>query len=240
MRNLVIAAGFLSALSSTAAIAQDNPGFNWTGAYIGVQTGGAFSQPGFSGDPGGLGNDPFGDTGFAGGVYAGHDWQAGNFVYGGLLNFDYLGVQAQYGESAFDGKSNAYAYDIDWVAAARARGGFLVNDQLLLYGSAGVAVTRAEVSSGQSGFGFPPEARVVAPGDRSVSVDKTLLGGAVGAGAEYAFTQNLSLKADYTHYFFGGVDVGGSNGNEIPIDDTQAVTFKPRFGTLTLGLSYRF
>jgi outer membrane immunogenic protein len=188
---------------------------NWSGYYAGAEIGAGFSHPGFTGGNE-IGGSDFNDTGFVGGVFVGHDWQSGQFVYGGVASFDFLGVHDQTAEDpVFGGKTNTYSYDVDWVASARARAGFLASDQLLLYGTAGVALTRVETTSE---FAFGPGA----------TVDKTRVGGAFGAGFEYAFAPKWSLKTEYIEYMFDKVEVNDS------------IAFKPRFGTLNVGLAYRF
>lgn len=194
------------------AKAQDG---NWTGYYAGAEIGAGFSHPGFSGGGVVSGSD-FNDTAFVGGVFVGHDWQSGQFVYGGVASLDFLGFHEKTGEDPiFGGKTNSYSYDLDWVASARARAGFLASDQLLLYGTAGVAVTRVKTS-----FDF-------FLGDTDSS-NKTRVGGAFGAGFEYAFAPKWSFKTEYIEYLFDKVEVANS------------VDFKPRFGTLNFGISYRF
>lgn len=194
------------------AMAQDG---NWAGYYAGAEIGAGFSHPGFSGGNVVSGSD-FNDNAFVGGVFVGHDWQSGQFVYGGVASFDYLGFHEQTAEDPiFGGKTNAYAYDLDWVASARARAGFLASDQLLLYGTAGVAVTRINTSSDFFLGG-------------TNTVNKTRFGGAFGAGFEYAFAPQWSFKTEYIEYLFDRVEVANS------------IDFKPRFGTLNFGIAYRF
>jgi opacity protein-like surface antigen len=196
---------------------------NWQGSYVGAELGAGFSTPGLDGDPLASGSQ-FNDSAFVGGIYLGHDWQSGQFVYGGVANLDFLGFHNQtvsHPDPVFGGKTDSYQYDLDWVASARARAGYLASDQFLLYGTAGVAVTRIEASSSFSGFGGVTD-----------DVRKTRVGGAFGAGVEYAFAPHWSFKTEYIQYLFGNVHVGGNG--------TNAVSFKPSFGTLNFGIAYRF
>jgi outer membrane immunogenic protein len=191
---------------------------NWQGFYAGAELGAGFSTPGFSGDSQVSGSQ-FNDNAFVGGVYVGHDWQSGNFVYGGVANLDFLGFHDQtVTDPLFGGKTHQYG--LDWVASARARAGYLASDQFLLYGTAGVAVTQIEAST-SGPFGVFTD-----------SVRKTRFGGAFGAGAEYAFAPHWSFKTEYIQYLFEDVHVGGG--------PTNAVSFKPSFGTLNFGIAYRF
>ncbi|OBQ74881.1 outer membrane protein [Mesorhizobium erdmanii] len=193
----------------------DAQNVDWTGYYAGAEIGAGFSHPGFSGGNV-VGGSDFNDTAFVGGVFVGHDWQSGQFVYGGVASFDFLGFHSQTAEDPiFGGKTNSYTYDLDWVASARARAGLLASDQLLLYGTAGVAVTRIKTSSDLFIVGAD-------------TVNKTRVGGAFGAGFEYAFAPKWSFKTEYVEYLFDKVEVANS------------IDFKPRFGTLNFGISYRF
>ncbi|UVK57582.1 outer membrane beta-barrel protein (plasmid) [Mesorhizobium sp. AR02] len=212
------------ALAALAAPANAQDG-NWTGYYAGAELGAGFSRPGFDG-PSSVGSSDFDNTAFIGGVYAGHDWQAGQFVYGGVANFDFLGFHDQNSshivtDPIFGGKTHSYNYDVTWVASARARAGFLASDQFLLYGTGGIAVARIAASSSTTGiFGGTD------------NVNTTKVGGAFGAGVEYAFASQWSLKTEYVHYLFSDVHVGGNGADQV--------TFKPSFGTLNFGISYHF
>lgn len=207
---------FYASVALAALVAPANAqDVNWTGYYAGAEIGAGFSHPGFDGGSTVSGSD-FNESAFVGGVFVGHDWQSGQFVYGGVASFDFLGFHDQTAtDPIFGGKTNSYTYDLDWVASARARAGFLASDQLLLYGTAGVAVTRVETSAD---FAF----------GGTETVNKTLVGGAFGAGAEYVFAPNWSFKTEYVEYLFDKVEVANS------------IDFKPRFGTLNFGISYRF
>ncbi|PBC00126.1 hypothetical protein CK224_02895 [Mesorhizobium sp. WSM3862] len=212
------------ALAALAAPANAQDG-SWTGYYAGAEIGAGFSHPGFDG-PSAVSSSDFSDTAFIGGVYVGHDWQAGQFVYGGVASFDFLGFHNQNSshvvvDPIFGGKTHAYNYDLDWVASARARAGFLASDQFLLYGTAGVAVSRFGTSSSTTGILGGADA-----------VNTTKVGGAFGAGVEYAFAPHWALKTEYVHYVFNNVHVGGNGADQV--------TFKPSFGTLNFGISYRF
>jgi outer membrane immunogenic protein len=200
-------------LAPAAAQAQ-----NWNGTYFGAEIGGGFLDSGFS-SPGF--DIELKDSAFVGGVYLGHDWQNGRIVYGAVANFDWLGFDDS--DEVFGGKTtNSFGYEQDWVAALRGRAGFLASDQVLVFGSAGIAASRVEAFSASSGF-F---------GDFVETNKKTLVGAAVGGGVEYRLAPNWSLKGEYTHYFFNDFKVGGVN---VP-----PVTFSPSVGVATIGISYRF
>lgn len=231
MRNLFLASAAFAGLTCQAWAGDGS--INWTGTYLGIEAGAGFSVPGFSGDDSVSGSD-FDDTGFVGGIYAGHDWQHGPVVYGVSGNFDLLDFENQIAHSDpfFGGKTDTYSYDLNWVASLRGRVGYLANDHLLIYGTGGIAVTEVRATS-QAPDTFAPFPPFIFPGG-SDKVSATRVGGVFGAGLEYAFNQKWSLKTEYVHYLFGGVDVGGGSSG------ANKVTFNPSFGTLTVGLSYHF
>jgi opacity protein-like surface antigen len=216
---------FLASAAILALTCQSHAGdgkVGWAGSYLGIEAGAGFSVPGLSVASDASGGD-FHDSGFIGGVYAGHDWQQGRIVYGVSANVDWLDFEDQSHDYLFGGKTDTYGYDLDWVAAVRGRVGYLATDDLLLYGTGGVAVTQVRASSERDGF-F----------DSFDHVTATRVGGVVGGGLEYAFTPNWSVKTEYVHYFFDTVNVGGGDSG------TTRAGFHPSFGTLNVGLSYHF
>ena len=200
------------------------PIFTWTGFYVGAQVGYGWNAndndivlpTGFvvqSGD--------FGDSGdgFLAGVHAGYNYQIGSFVIG--VEGDVEGV---FGDDDDDlvivgpggGVFTNYGFAgnaLDWQGSIRARAGFAF-DRALIYATGGFAF--AGVSDG---FGV-------------LGNDDTLTGWTLGAGIEYAFTNNLTTRLEYryTNYdggdnFFDNVSLGS---NDI------------EFHTIRAGLSYKF
>ena len=78
--------------------------------------------------------------------------------------------------------TNAYSNKVDQLLTARARAGIAL-DRALLYVTAGYAGAEDKVS---------------VPGAAISSTDWRS-GGAFGAGIEYAFTNNISAKAEYIY-----------------------------------------
>lgn len=219
MRNILLASAALVAMIGHAE-AQD-AGYNWSGFYVGAQAGYGWSRVDFSG----TNIVPAGDhqeDGFVAGVYVGHDWQAGNYVFGALADLDYIDTDTLGLEGTFDGKSEAYTYDVDWLATARVRAGFLPTDRLLVYGTGGLAVTQFKTSGFNSIFSTS--------GSNSSNVE---FGGVIGAGVEFAASKNWSIKAEYLRYDFNSppsIEVGPSSNPD----------FDPSFDTVKVGVSYRF
>jgi outer membrane immunogenic protein len=198
-------------------------GYNWSGFYVGAQAGYGWSTADFSGTSAVPKGDHHED-GFVGGVYVGHDWQQGNWVFGALADLDYIDVDQLelHGTAPFTGKEEDYTYDIDWLATARVRAGYLPTERLLVYGTGGLALAHVQTSGFQEGFLSGNSAS-----DSSVEV-----GGVIGLGAELAVTRNWSVKTEYLHYDFNSANIFPS-GEGSP-------SFDPSLDTVKVGISFRF
>ena len=108
----------------------DPPAFQWSGAYVGVHGGTAFTK---------MPNPFAGRNGWSGGVQAGYNIQTGPAVFGAELEGSYLGG-AEHGVEGGKIKEK-------WRAAAKAKAG-LAFDQTLVFGTAGVAMTTFEKGGG--------------------------------------------------------------------------------------------
>ena len=210
------------------------PPFTWTGFYIGLNAGGLWPSGGRSATifdpaagtdggflnaafPGGLGSQ---SVGFLGGGQAGYNWQTGAFV---------LGV-----ETDFDGATNSKSFNnvgvpfagagvpailagdflsvngkasLSWLGTTRARVGFVAtpDNRLMFYGTGGIAygggsghVSIFDNTSGLFWQGQPSSSRV---------------GWTLGAGVEYAITNNVTIKGEYLYYNLGSsnFNVGGNS-----------------------------
>lgn len=226
MKNTLLASAAVIAMIGQAE-AQE-AGYNWSGFYVGAQAGYGWSTAEFSGTSA----VPEGDhdeDGFVGGIHVGHDWQQGRWVFGALADLDYIDVD-QLDLQGFTpppfGKEENYAYDIDWLATARVRAGFLPTDRLLVYGTGGLAATHVKASGRQERFSFPDPVP-----DDVFENSGVEIGGVVGIGAEFAIAQNWSLKTEYLHYDFNTLVADPAEGGP---------SFDPSLDTVKVGISYRF
>jgi outer membrane immunogenic protein len=170
--------------------------FTWTGAHIGVQAGytwgksngGAYVPlapiPPFTGDI-----DP---EGFIGGVSAGYNHQFENpLVIGIEGDFNFASVEGDSSlfmmgiPSPFDKASG----DLEWTASIRARAGYAI-DRVLPYVTAGIAFGKYEFTPDYFGIGPLPDSKVH-------------VGPTVGAGIEYAITDQLTTRFEYRYTDFG-------------------------------------
>jgi outer membrane immunogenic protein len=107
------------------------------------------------------------DDGIVGGVQLGYNWQANQFVYG---------VEGDISVSNSD--------SIDWLGSLRGRLGYLIQPNLLVYGTAGL--------------GF-------------VSASETDTGFVWGLGVEGKFTPTMSARVEYLSFNNDSVHGDGAN-----------------------------
>jgi len=180
MKKFLLAA--LLAGVATSALAADLPSHKAPPPPVPAYAPQAFSWTGFyigvNGGYGfGSGGRDFGnpDGGLVG-VTAGYNYQIGQLVLGVESDWDWADLTKS-------GSNNAglYSSRVDDLFTARARAGYAI-DRALLYVTGGYA--GAEDKIGLAGFGSQSDWRS---------------GGVIGAGLEYAFTNNISAKAEYLY-----------------------------------------
>lgn len=219
---LVAAAGVVGAAGAAEAadVAAPAPDL-WSGFYLGAQ-GGYLQGTGsnsdlcinanFDGPTSGCISDGIGGTGSPGidigdtntdgvtlGGYLGYNYRIDSIVLGleGDLNWDNAN-----GNNSILGELN-YDTSLNWDASIRARLGVVVDERALLYVTGGPSWLNAELNSNLCGLmrGEGPGVNVNC-GDSS-----TEFGWVLGAGAEYAITEHLSVKAEYLHGWYGDADL---------------------------------
>ena len=163
-----------------APVYQQVPAFTWTGFYAGLNAGGNWGS--FTGGGGTFWGSP---SGVVVGPTAGYNYQMGPVVLGLEADWDY--------DSARGGK---------WVAGPAYGVGKLTNE-LTLRGRAGFAADRALI---YATGGYAGGTVMGSLGDASVPGYFTTSGWrngyAIGAGIEYAFTNQISVKAEYLYSSF--------------------------------------
>lgn len=190
------------------------PMFNWSGFYVGGNVGGHW---GSDSDPAVFGvNDWFGggaDTsaaanawphtlkpsGFAGGGQVGYNWQISNFVFGAEADiFGLTGTSSRNVTFPLNGGTGASfvgdSASVKWMATLRARGG-LAFDRVLLYVTGGAAFSNWSINHTYSD--------TVGATPTNVTNSTTRTGWTVGAGLEYALTNNWTLRGEYLYADFG-------------------------------------
>jgi outer membrane immunogenic protein len=200
-----VALGLLLASIAGAACAADLPAApayskapamvapltNWTGFYIGAMGGYAAEAT----------SDPLAiKGGFAGGT-VGYNWQFGTFVAG--IEAD--GAWADISQSSTVLGVTATA-KVDALATVRGRVG-VAFDQVLLYGTGGLALADTKVSATTLGI--------------TLSDSNTQTGWTVGAGVEWMFMPRWSLKAEYLYRRFDSVTISGISTGSLALNSGQ-------------------
>ena len=165
------------------------PPFSWTGFYIGGELGWIRTDPEYTTGAVLLGT-PFvvsaasGKDGLSYGVLAGYNYQMGNVV---------LGIEGDF-EGWTVGKIRYTAITGDfltahskWGGSVRGRLGYAA-DRVLLYVAGGAAFVSSETSIPTTGISF--------------GGDDTRVGWTVGAGIDYAFTNNWFTGLEYRYSQF--------------------------------------
>lgn len=196
--------------------------FSWTGGYIGVNAGYAggkfkssfydeFELPSLS------------DTasGFVGGIQAGYNWQMDQMILGLETDIQASSLQSKF-EISQSGESVSLGTKINWFGTTRARIGYTPVDRFMVYATGGVAY--GKVKTYADFFEYS-------------SQSKTKVGYTVGAGAEYAITNNVTIKTEYLYTDLGKLklDYVGDNGDRFRIGEA-----KQAFHTVRVGLNYKF
>lgn len=223
--------------------------FSWTGGYIGVNAGyGWGKQPTIldwygdeNGNPDDGGNPPsFANissvssleifdsyhydqnlSGFIGGIQAGYNWQFDKIVAG--IETDIQGTSLKKSTILSDQDDAKLETRINWLGTTRVRLGYLPTERLLAYITGGLAYGGVKASlTDYSGF--------------NTSTSKTKAGYALGAGLEYAFADNWTVKGEYLYANLG--KISHQVYNDVYSEDIA--THKFRMHTVRVGLNYKF
>lgn len=241
----IIAASAAVLISGTAmaadAIVYNEPApievvdtFSWTGGYIGVNAGyagGKFKHPfdvnirdGAGSDWQNIANGSLNVTssGFVGGVQAGYNWQMDQYVVGLETDIQASGLKGEVSGSLNNFIDAKAGTKVSWFGTTRVRLGYTPVDRFLVYATGGVAYGKVKSYAEINGDG--------------ISASKTKVGYTVGAGAEYAITNNVTIKSEYLF-----TDLGKMNLFDISGQDFNAsAEAKVQFHTVRVGLNYKF
>jgi outer membrane immunogenic protein len=238
----------VSALVAGAPALAQPANFNWTGMYVGFYAGGVWGRgnsaansdcptrdgagvggyycdttdAGTSANAGavtGAGSGSVSSGKFTGGIQAGYNRQAGNFVYGVEADFGAFnlqgsrsgsGVYTAFGFGGVPAAGTAFtvtnSFNTDWLFTARGRLGWAVSGWLL-YATGGLAISRVEVAYSFSD-NFAGGGASGATG--SASASKTKVGWTLGGGMEFAVTRNWSIKGEYLYVDLGSLSALGT------------------------------
>lgn len=213
-------AGLSASHAADAIVSQDPspiamPSFSWSSAYVGGQIGYAWGKSDFSND---AGNARLKPNGFLGGVYAGYNFALNNNVVLGIdgdVTYNDLSEKVDIID-ADNFTVGEFENKVRWSGAVRARAGYAV-DRFLPYIAGGVAF--ANVKSAGNLY------------DRNFSESKTLTGWTLGAGVDYAATDNLIVRLEYRYTDYGHKDFSY---------DGAVFRDKLKTNDIRLGVAYKF
>jgi outer membrane immunogenic protein len=139
--------------------------FNWTGFYIGGNAGWGWGSA--------LGTDP---SGYIIGLQAGYNFQYAS----GLL----AGVETDIAITGLEASNGTATVNLDYLGTVRGRLGYTM-DRFLVYGTAGLAYGRGDVSVG------------------GLSNKQTHFGWTIGAGVEAMIAPNITARLEYLYADLG-------------------------------------
>lgn len=248
MKRLLLAAiASLAGLSAGQAADIVQPAtFDWTGPYVGLNAGYAFSTNAV--DLESVGSDPFPQTdvldvigtnrfdldsdGFIGGGQLGYNWQMDSLVLGLEADAQFADVEGSEkktnGDEGFKGSQK-----LDFLATLRARLGYAVSDGIMIFGTGGLAVGSLDLNSHLTNDDF-------AGGDEwDNDSSTTKWGWTIGGGAEFMVSDNISIKAEYLYVDLGD-ETFRTHGNEDPENEIVKSDFDNRFHIIRAGLNWHF
>jgi outer membrane immunogenic protein len=263
----------LTALDGQGAVAADMPVKaplyksaaplqNWTGFFIGANAGAGWSRESYATVPGGtLITDPFDGSlgwfqsftgsstaGVSGGGQAGFNWQTSNtLVLGVETDIQYYGAIVR-NSGAFTSTVppgtatllNQFTSRTPWLGTLRGRVGITPDPNVLLYATGGLAYGReninATVTVNSGGFlveNFP------------FNMSGTMIGYAVGGGAEWMLPANWSIKAEYLFASLRGnqqqtVATSVLGPAALLTDIMTLSSSRDQLNIVRIGLNYRF
>jgi outer membrane immunogenic protein len=167
------------------------PVASWAGPYAGLSIGYGFTGHSDARDI----NNDISTSGILGGGFVGYNWQQDNFVFGAEADLGYNGVKGS--NAGVDSKSGL-------EGSLRARLGYAVTPEILVYGTAGGAGQSLKIDDGVSS-------------DRN-----TMLGWTAGVGTDIKITDNVFGRVEYRYTDFGSKSF--DNVGEVKSSDNR-VTF---------------
>ncbi|WEK06740.1 MAG: porin family protein [Candidatus Devosia phytovorans] len=194
------------------AVTAQTSAYDWSGFYAGVNLGYGWSEYELGDVAGTVVIDDI--DGVLGGAQVGYNHDFGGFVLGAEADFQFSDLSRELAVAGI----GSFDVGIESFGTVRARAGVAV-DRFLPYVTGGVAWANGSATV------------VDALAGTILDEDETYVGYAIGAGLEYAVTDNITVKGEYLYADFGSKDfavVGGTL-------DTDLTAHVAR-----VGLNYKF
>lgn len=242
--------------------------YDWSGGYVGVNTGAAFNATQFKSNYDYTGQDDIGEdeidlinsldssntaneAAYTLGVTAGYNMQMSNFVLGLEGDFNYLGFEGSVKNNVSDTMSEVMSlndvnavdqidYQGNWYGTVRARLGYAF-DNLLIYGTGGLAYGELSLKQKLNASTDTDSASWTS------TRDAWKLGWALGGGLEYG-VDRWTLGLEYLYVDLGSYE-WSSDGKVSLADDTLNTDWSQvknkgeadyKFSVARATLKYRF
>ncbi|WP_089025724.1 outer membrane protein [Bradyrhizobium mercantei] len=231
--------------------------FNWSGFYAGVNVGGAWYDGGNIATssnvasilpPANIILVPASNSNQAGvtaGGLVGYNYQVDRVVLGLEADFNYVDLKSTRNGSitvalpgGVTGSFNpTNTSKIDWFGTVRGRIGFVPAERLLIYATGGLAYGEVKTSIVHS-QAFSTGLSRLWLGDNS----DVRVGWTAGGGAEYAFTNNWTLRAEYLYVDLGTSGATATFQGTDPVNSQirYNASRENRFSVARAALSYKF
>lgn len=222
MKRLILALALLTPGISGAfaadVLVSEPSAYSWSGVYAGGTVGYGWGKSHHFTETIPFSTDKFTTDGALGGITLGYNYQVDRWVFGAEADLSFADIHGKTGSNASWGcEATGCETKVDWFGTVRARVG-MAFDTTLPYVTGGLAYGHVK--------GY-------IEGDPVYSGDATRAGWTLGAGVEHAFTDHLSLKAEYLYVDLGKIDIEnfGSDGQGYA---------DAKFSTVRIGLNYKF
>ncbi|WP_234051584.1 MULTISPECIES: outer membrane protein [unclassified Xanthobacter] len=193
------------------------PMFSWTGFYIGGNVGWGWADNAFDYTTGGFsyGYDVGNSNGVFGGLQAGYNFQfANNVVLGAEADLEFSSISNSNLLLGGPVGGNVVSSNVDNFGTIRGRVGYAF-DRFLPYFTGGAAWANTSLDA-----------------PWGLSQNSTRWGWTIGGGAEYAITNNWTVKAEYLYLDYGNKNVTYINGD--------TATSGLNMNTVKAGVNYKF
>jgi len=218
---------------------------NWTGFYVGGDAGAAWLSDAATWNPlpspAVFGASPISGTdrgvGFLGGAHFGYDDQVmPDWVAGFEGDWTWTKADGSFTQpwipAVVPGAQATMSANLDWIASARARLGYLITPDIMAYATGGAAWARIDYG-----------AVSVNPGtlySAATNSSSTQPGYTAGGGVEWMMTDNWSVRAEYLYYRFKADPNVVAQAPGIPANPSNFVWAASNVSVARAGISYKF